>query len=49
MESSDRETWWVIEQSMLLAVLCRAAGGENPDMLLLELTANSAHETIEGD
>ncbi|MFH2072753.1 MAG: hypothetical protein ABIJ75_07890 [Actinomycetota bacterium] len=42
--------WWVLGGSALLDLLRRAAGGENPDALMLELDANSDHEDYgEGD
>lgn len=44
---ADKETWWVIEQSELLSALRRCSAGEDPDVMLLELTANSDVETVD--
>jgi hypothetical protein len=41
--------WWVIEESVLLDALRAAAGGEDPSIVLLELTANSSAEHVEGE
>ncbi len=41
--------WWVIHEEVLHATLMRAQHGEDPDMLLLELTANADTETVEGN
>lgn len=46
-ESVPRETWWVVEHSELRSVLIRASRGEDPEMLLMELAANSDSETID--
>lgn len=42
-----RETWWVIEQGPLLDALRRCANGEDPDIMLMELTANADIESID--
>ena len=44
---SNGEVWWVIEQAPLLDALRRCAAGEDPDIMLMELTANSDSETID--
>lgn len=40
----DRLGWWAIAGSDLLAMLRRAAGGEDPDLVYAEAYANSDHE-----
>ena len=42
------ERHWVIAESELLAAL-RRAQNEDPDLVLVELLANSETETVEGD
>lgn len=39
--------WWVISGPNLLALLRRAAAGEDPAALLLEEYANGQHEAVE--
>ena len=41
--------YWVLEESELLAKLRRVANGEPPDVVLLEMYANSDTEQVEGD
>lgn len=41
--------WWVIQETELHAALMRAHHGDDADMVLLELTANTATEHVEGD
>lgn len=36
---SDR--WWVIHEDEILRALRQAAAGDDPDVVLLELTANT--------
>ena len=43
----DKEVWWVIEQAELLKALRRCSEGEDPDIMLMELTANADVETID--
>lgn len=38
------EQWWVIEQDALLVALRAVANGADPDLMLLELDANSQRE-----
>ncbi len=45
---SSIDRWWVIQGSMLLELLHRAATGEDPDLLYVEAYANSAAERHEG-
>lgn len=45
----QKQSWWVIQENALIWALRRAAAGESPDMILLELSANSEHSTIEGE
>ena len=49
METTMTQRWWVIQEADLHATLMRAQHGENPDMLMLELTANADTETVDGD
>lgn len=35
------ESWWVIEESQLLAALTRVQDGEDPQMVLIEMYANA--------
>lgn len=37
----DGSPWWVINGDELLAALIRCHGGEDPDLVYLELYANS--------
>lgn len=39
---TGRARWWVIAEAELAAALRRAAAGEDPDVVLLELLANSS-------
>lgn len=39
--------WWLLSDVDLLALLRRAAAGEDPALLLLEEYANSEHENVE--
>lgn len=41
------ESWWVISGPDLLALLRRAAAGEDPGLLLAEEYANGRHEAVE--
>jgi hypothetical protein len=41
--------YWVIEESELASKLRRVANGESPDVVLLEMYANSDTEQVEGD
>ena len=43
------ERWWVIHEAELRAALERAHGGDDPGIVLLELTANAASERVDGD
>ena len=40
------ERWWVINEAVLHETLMRAQHGEDPDLLLLELTANADTEHV---
>jgi hypothetical protein len=42
-------TWWAISSEEFRDALVRAHGGEDPDLLLTEIYANSDHEDIEGN
>jgi hypothetical protein len=39
--------WWVIHGDVLRDVLRRAAAGEDPELLFVELVANSRSEDVE--
>ena len=39
--------WWVIDGGVLRDVLRRAAAGEDPELLFVELVANSRSEDVE--
>lgn len=41
--------WWVISGDDLLAMLRRAHGGEDPDVVYAEGYANSNHEDVPGE
>jgi hypothetical protein len=41
--------WHVISGEDLLALLRRAAAGEDPDLLYAEAWANADHEPVDGD
>jgi hypothetical protein len=41
--------WWVIHQAELLAALRQVEGGDSPDVVMLELEANSDVENVEGE
>lgn len=45
--SEQRDNWWVIAESELLAALRRAADGQDADIVMAELLANS--RTDNGD
>lgn len=49
MPPEKAETWWVIAQSELLGALRRCKAGEDPDIMLLEMTANADTEQVDGD
>lgn len=38
---ADRGLWWVIHEAELLKALRKAHAGDSPDVVLMELTANS--------
>lgn len=40
-------SWWVISNEAFLDALQRCHAGENPDMVLMEIYANSDTETVE--
>ena len=40
-QPEPHDAWWVIHSSVLLDALKRAAAGEDPDLLYVELIANS--------
>jgi len=35
------DRWWVIHEDTIIDALRRCADGEDPDIMLIELTANS--------
>lgn len=41
-----KERWWVIHEEELKAAISRAHDGEDPDLVMLELTANSRREDV---
>ncbi len=41
--------WHVISEEDLLALLRRAAGGENPELVYIEHDANALRDPVEGD
>lgn len=41
------ERWWVIHEEELRTALMRAQHGEDDDMILIELTANSDTELVD--
>lgn len=41
--------WWVIHGDEIMAALRRCAAGEDPDLMYLELVANSTYEEVDGD
>lgn len=50
--SADEEVeteWWALGGGALRSMLIRAHAGESPDLLYMELYANSDHEEVEGD
>lgn len=47
--TEERETWWILSSDMLTNALTRAHGGENPDMLYLELAAQCNTVEVEDD
>lgn len=42
-------TWWILSSDILTNVLTRAHGGEDPDMLYLELAAMCKTAIVEDD
>jgi hypothetical protein len=42
------DAWWSIHGTALHEMLTRAAAGEDPDVLYLELYVNSSHEQVGG-
>lgn len=46
---SDAMGWWVLSGDNLLAMLRRAHGGEDPDLIYAEEYANSEHESLTDD
>lgn len=44
MDGNAIKRWWVIEESELLAALRRVGDGQDPDVMLVELLANSSSE-----
>lgn len=50
MSADEVETeWWAIGGEAIRSMLNRAHAGESPDLLYMELYANSDHEEVEGD
>ncbi len=49
MPSQSVARFWVLGQEMLRELLERARAGEDIDLLLVELYANSEIEPVEGD
>lgn len=47
--SEKHDAWWTIHSHTIQEVLHRAFWGEDPEMLYLELIANSEKEEVEGD
>lgn len=43
---ANRLGWWVVSGENLLAMLRRAANGEDPDLIYAEEYANSEHERL---
>jgi hypothetical protein len=41
--------YWVIAEDELLAALRRASDGQDPDLVMAELLANSSTEDVEGE
>ncbi len=41
--------WWTLSDEALKEMLVRAYRGEDPELLAIELYANSDIETVEGD
>lgn len=41
------ERWWVIREDVILEALRACHSGEDPSLILLELTANSEQELID--
>jgi len=48
-EQPSKEVWWVLEKDILIGMLYRAKYGEEPDMLYIELAANSNSVEVEDD
>jgi hypothetical protein len=42
------ERWWSIHEDEIRHMLQRVADGDSPDIVLLEFTANSVIEHVEG-
>ena len=48
-EVVDDDAWWTIHSSVVQEMLCRAFHGEDPDLLYVELIANSRIEPVDND
>lgn len=48
-DERDELGWWTIAGSELIAALRRVGAGEDPDMVYIDLYANSDHENVEGN
>jgi hypothetical protein len=46
--NDTKPTWWVLEGTALREMLNRAHAGEDPELLFLELYANSEQEDVDG-
>lgn len=46
---ADGGPWWVIHEDEIVAALRKCAAGEDPDIVYIELMANSTYEEVEGE
>lgn len=40
------DRWWVIHEDEIFKALVRAAGGDHPELVMVELLAGCDHESV---